>query len=351
MKDVNSQYFSKEQVEAGELADFVTLLMKQCYGKGTNYNDIRIYPEDCGAFSVSWANVPWDHSYGGGFVYVEEDQVVMTEYMFPDNHFEYCYDEEDYKNRLDEFLKENPGWEKTSYGTWTNRKENEKFVETMKGENKMVEIKPKDLYQFLLTECRYGYTRNNHLMPDGAYRHVEEYLPELLKADKEMAINTAKQLVEECISMELVQFADGIDDDLGNRAEAFKFIEEMLNFIHNNEVHNEWKPYNYDNYLENKALDEKSRYDIYEAEYMGFDLDEKFALGKKINSKMLSKNELMTYLCTEICKSDSITYRKQELKPGYDEHFETRKDFNKKIMTKYVFDDIKKAYIVKRGDC
>ena len=66
---------------------------------------------------------------------------------------------------------------------------------------------------------------------------------------------------------------------------------------------------------------------------------------------MLSKNELMTYICNEICKSDSITYRKQERKPDYDERFKTREDYNKEIMTKYVFDDIKKAVIAKRGDC
>jgi len=136
----------------------------------------------------------------------------------------------------------------------------------------MVEVKPKDLYQFLLSDCRYGYTRNNHLMPDGAYYHAYTYLPELLKVDREMALNTAKQLCDECISMELIQFADGIDDENGNRAKAFKFIEEMLNFIHNNEVHDEWKPYNYDNYLENKALDDKPCYDIYEAEYMGYEM-------------------------------------------------------------------------------
>lgn len=215
----------------------------------------------------------------------------------------------------------------------------------------MVEIKPKDLYQFLLTDCRYGYTRNNHLMPSCAYEHVKQYLPKLLKADKYLAIHTAQQLCEECISMELIKFANGIDDENGNRAEAFKFIEEMLSFIHNNEDYADWKPYNYDDYFENKALDDKPRYDVYETEYMGYDLDEKFALGKKINGEMLSKNELMTYICNEICKSDSITYRKQEHKPDYDEHFETRDDYNKEIMIKYIFDDLKKAVIMKRGDC
>ena len=52
MKDVNSQYFDEEQVKAGEFSEFLSLLMKQCYGKGNNYNDTHIRPEDCGAFSI-----------------------------------------------------------------------------------------------------------------------------------------------------------------------------------------------------------------------------------------------------------------------------------------------------------
>ena len=216
---------------------------------------------------------------------------------------------------------------------------------------KKLEISIKDLYQFLIAECRYGYSRNNHLMPGGAYDHVREYLPIMEDVDAEYAIHTAKQLCEECIEMELIQFLDGIDDENGTRADAFKFIEEMLDFIHKHDNQSTWKPYNYHWYLENKALDDKPRYDIYEADYMGYNIDETFKLGEKINDKMLSKNELMTYICSEICKSDSMTYRKQERKPSYDEHFETREDYNKEIMTKYVFDDIKKAVIVKRGDC
>ena len=115
MKNVNSQYFHDEQVKAGELSEFVSLLMKQCYGKGDNYNDIHIRPEDCGAFSVEWASSPWDHSYGGRFEYVEEDQAVMTEYTFPDNHCEMCFDEEDFKERLTEFLNDHPEYNKKSY--------------------------------------------------------------------------------------------------------------------------------------------------------------------------------------------------------------------------------------------
>lgn len=228
----------------------------------------------------------------------------------------------------------------------------------------MVEIKPKDLYQFLLTECRYGYTRNNHLMPDGAYRHVEEYLPELLKADKEIAVNTAKQLVEECISMELCKFADGIDDESGNRKSAIDFIKRMLELLVNN-GQSDWRPYNYDLLVKNVQLDDEPRYDVYEAEYIGSAKNDddsiEFKLGKKVNKNLISKNDLFNFLITKnlsvgIGSSGTLFYRKHEYRPDWKDYVESnsytfQEDFNKQILTKYIFDDIKKAYIVKRGDC
>lgn len=75
----NTQYFSKEQIEAGEFDAFLKVLMNQAYGKGNRYNDIRIHPEDCGAFSIDWVELPWDGAYGGSFMYVEEDEVIMLE--------------------------------------------------------------------------------------------------------------------------------------------------------------------------------------------------------------------------------------------------------------------------------
>ena len=44
------------------------------------------------------------------------------------------YSEEDYQERLNEWLKENPGWVKTSYGTLTNEIENEHFKKMIEGE-------------------------------------------------------------------------------------------------------------------------------------------------------------------------------------------------------------------------
>ena len=51
----------------------------------------------------------------------------MTEKIFPDNHTELCYNEADYKERLNEFLKENPGWRQTEYGHWINDLEAEQL--------------------------------------------------------------------------------------------------------------------------------------------------------------------------------------------------------------------------------
>ena len=133
---VNSQYFSKEQVKNNEMTEFVNMLCKLSYGKGETFNDIRIRPTDCGDFVVEWAELPWDHQYGGSFQYVEEDELVVKECIFPDNHTELCYDEDDFKERLDDFLKEHPEWERTSYGTWTNREENEKFAKLFEKDEK-----------------------------------------------------------------------------------------------------------------------------------------------------------------------------------------------------------------------
>lgn len=119
--EINKQYFSEEQVKSGYLTKFLTLLMDEAYGSGDCFNDIHIYPEDCGAFIIEWVQRPWSGNYGGyGFQYIGNDDVVMKEKFFPDNHSELCYDEDDYSQKLDEWLKDNPGWEKTSYGVWVN---------------------------------------------------------------------------------------------------------------------------------------------------------------------------------------------------------------------------------------
>ena len=64
---------------------------------------------------------------------------------------------------------------------------------------KKVSVNPVDLYRFLIEGNRYGYTRNNHLMPSGAFDACRQYLPALFEADGDVALSTARQLAEEAI--------------------------------------------------------------------------------------------------------------------------------------------------------
>lgn len=64
---------------------------------------------------------------------------------------------------------------------------------------KKVSIYPVDLYRFLIEGNRYGFTRNNHLMPGGAFDACRHYLPALFEADEDIGLSTARQLAEEAI--------------------------------------------------------------------------------------------------------------------------------------------------------
>jgi len=100
---MNHVYFSKEQVTAGEMNKFLNLLFEQCYGEGNDYNDIHIYPEDLGAFTVEWEQVPWSHEYGGRFVFKDFEELYLDEFK-ADDESDTCADE-DIERDTDEFLK------------------------------------------------------------------------------------------------------------------------------------------------------------------------------------------------------------------------------------------------------
>lgn len=137
--EYNYQSFTPEEVEHGLHLEFLNTLLNYNKVSKDHYNDIHL-TTDGYCTIIEWETIPYNHEYGGSFKYVGEDEVIMLERHFPDNHTELCYDEEDYKERLDEFLKENPGWVKTSCGTWTNEIENEKFRKQLEGENNEHEI-------------------------------------------------------------------------------------------------------------------------------------------------------------------------------------------------------------------
>ena len=106
MNKINRMYFSGPMFESGEMAKFIETLCAQAYCKQDPdvalYNDIRIRPEDCGAFSVEWVQVPWDGAYGGSFQYVDEDEVVCFERKMPDNTYQRFASEEEYQECLEE---------------------------------------------------------------------------------------------------------------------------------------------------------------------------------------------------------------------------------------------------------
>ena len=86
-----------------------------------HYNDIHIYQEEM-FIVLEWENVPYSHEWGGKWVHLEVDEVVMKEVHFPDNHYEYMFPEE-VNERFNEWLKENPEWHKNQWGIWTDAKQ------------------------------------------------------------------------------------------------------------------------------------------------------------------------------------------------------------------------------------
>ena len=129
-------------------------------------------------------------------------------------------------------------------------------------EKEYVKIDVHTLYQLLITELRYGYTRNNHLMPSSAYNDAADLLDRMLEADEGVAVRTAKQLCEECIGDELaMRFSEGLEDDFGNRKAAIDFIEYLLDFVRKREPG--YKPYNMYMYDDNMKRSEDMRYSVF----------------------------------------------------------------------------------------
>ena len=120
---VNQQYFSAERVQAGTMSEFIQTLLKFAYDSdakdSATYNDIHIYPADCGAFMVEWTQEPWSHEWGGSFQYVDEDQFVVIQRSFPDGTYEYFQSEEEYTEALDDWLTDHPEYHRNRWGMWT----------------------------------------------------------------------------------------------------------------------------------------------------------------------------------------------------------------------------------------
>ncbi len=164
---------------------------------------------------------------------------------------------------------------------------------------KTMNVSLKNVYQLLISEMRYGYRRNNHLMPSCGYDKVKTLVPQMYEVDKEYAAYTMKQLCEECISDQLAaNFYDGEDDEFGNRAEAIKFINWSIQWVNQHEKNsNNWLPYNHDLFVANLAKDDEPRYLVYE-------LRGKSKRKKLITVEPVSQNEYMNVVFDGITEAN-----------------------------------------------
>lgn len=131
---MNKQYFNKEQIKNGELNKFLNMLIDLSHGKGDEYNDIHLQPEDFGVV-VEWDTVPWSGEWGGHWQYIhdDDDEVVMKYYNFPNGDSGLFSSKEEYDEALKEWLEEHKDeqWEINDFGRWYSKKEQEKWEQEL----------------------------------------------------------------------------------------------------------------------------------------------------------------------------------------------------------------------------
>ena len=110
---MNSQYFSKEDVETGLLTSFIEELLKGCYSSEAHFNDIHIIPEDLGAFRVEWIQSLWESKYNfSKFVELKPEELVVHAVVLPDNSIQYVENIEEETNIWKCWQAEHPEWHK-----------------------------------------------------------------------------------------------------------------------------------------------------------------------------------------------------------------------------------------------
>lgn len=166
-----------------------------------------------------------------------------------------------------------------------------------------IKVNTKDLYQLLIGNLRYAYTRNNHLMPSSAFDQTLRILKDMLQAYPKEAVMTAKQICEECISLQIMEnFSKGIDDEYQNLEASRKFVNDLLDLIHTSSDENAlWYPYNFDLFLKNLELDDSPRYRFYNSK-------------NKIIADKVSENDWLNTLC-RLAKNGSyvVSYRREKI--------------------------------------
>lgn len=117
MNKYNSQAFTPKEIEKGVHSKFIKYLLEISAELEDSYLDIHI-TTDGYCTIVEWIDVANDAQLSkGAFEFVGSDEAIFKEVQFPDGTYEYVPSCEA-EDRLNEWLKENPGWAKNTWGTW-----------------------------------------------------------------------------------------------------------------------------------------------------------------------------------------------------------------------------------------
>lgn len=104
----NETAFTPEEVDRGAHLDLIKYLLSYNEKAEHRYNDIHI-TSDGYCTIVQWVDCDYECDDTAKFRFVDEDQYVMTEYRLPDNSTVMCFDKDEYKEYLEEYLDKNKG--------------------------------------------------------------------------------------------------------------------------------------------------------------------------------------------------------------------------------------------------
>lgn len=145
--DKNSKAFTPEEVKKGLLNDLINYLLDYNKKSDDSYYDIHI-TTDGYCQIVEWIDVSYEYKEDyGKFEFVEPDQYIFREYIFPDNHSEYFETEDEYNEVLSRWLKKHKKerWVKNDFGRWVSLAEEEAnrkyFEENLKSKEDHTEEK------------------------------------------------------------------------------------------------------------------------------------------------------------------------------------------------------------------
>lgn len=121
-REYNSQAFTPEQVENGELKDLIDYLLNFNKKSEKSFMDIHI-TSDSYCIIVEWSEVHYDFQHEcGRFQFVDGDEEVYKEVILPDNSSMFVPRGEA-ENVLSEWLAEHPTWKKDFWGRWYDESE------------------------------------------------------------------------------------------------------------------------------------------------------------------------------------------------------------------------------------